>query len=572
MRVLRALCHVFRARLSRLADAWAARMAALTAPALPPGRALDPLTAGDAETARAFARGQLGHGALAVRWRSGSPFAVQIGPLAHEALHGFRWLDDALAAEPEDAAALRAIAFDGLRRMARGRGSGWRADLAGSRLIALAAAWPLLLRRADPSQRRALARAFGAHARFVARRLRSAAPGAPALTTAAGLTAAGLATNDKAMAARGGAVMGRAAEAMIDGDGGVTDRNPETLATAAALIAWAIEAMTAADIHPDPRLPTALIRAVAALRTLRLGDGGLVRLHGARAGDPATLALTLARSSVLERTSGAHRRRDACGVTRMTAGRLTLLIDAAPPPEGPLATASTLALAASVGSTRLFDAVGAGWPLGGEWTLAARATAAFCAVEIGGASSARLAPGGWSGRVLGRGFAARPSAVTIERAEDDDGQWLLADHDGYRARFGLLVRRRLFLARDGRDLRGEDAIAPIDPARPGPDRDFCVRFHLAPEVEARAVGDAIALALPDGAVWRFAAGGAPARLAESVALDTAHSGPTAASQIVVAARATAGTARLAWRLTEETPPARARRRAADAEMTMSGSL
>ncbi|MFN3615889.1 MAG: heparinase II/III family protein, partial [Rubrimonas sp.] len=533
MRVLLALRAVTRRRLARLMDAWAARMAALTAAPHKPERALDPLTPGDAEAARAFAHGQLGQGALAVRWRSGSPFAATLGPLARDALYGFGWLDDAMAAEPEDAAALRSIAFDGLKRMARGAGPGWRADLAGSRVIAMAAAWPMLLRRADARQKRALARAFGVHARFLERRMPAAPAGLPALTAAAGLAAAGLVAGDRALAARGGAAMGRAAEALIDGDGGVADRNPETLATAAALIAWAVEAMTTAGAHPDPRLPTALIRAVGALRALRLGDGGLVRLHGARAGDPAGLALTLSRAAALTRSAGVQRRREACGAARVTAGRLTLLIDAAPPPPGPLATASTLALAVSIGRARLFDAIGPGWPLGGDWTLAARATAAFCAVEIGGASSARLASGGWAGRVLGRGFASGPTSVVFERAEDDDGHWVLAEHDGYRRRFGMMVRRRLFLARDGRDLRGEDAIAPADPARPGPDRDFCVRFHLAPEIEARADGDAVALTLPDGAVWRFTAGGAPARLAESVALDTPRGGPTAAQQIVV---------------------------------------
>ncbi|PIP96993.1 MAG: heparinase, partial [Rhodobacterales bacterium CG18_big_fil_WC_8_21_14_2_50_71_9] len=84
-----------------------------------------------------------------------------------------------------------------------------------------------------------------------------------------------------------------------------------------------------------------------------------------------------------------------------------------------------------VGRQRLFGGVGPGAAFGPEWAVAARATAAHAALEIAGASAARLAPEGLAARVFGRGFAQGPSHVAAERLRDAGAEWLRAEHDGY---------------------------------------------------------------------------------------------------------------------------------------------
>ena len=69
--------------------------------------------------------------------------------------------------------------------------------------------------------------------------------------------------------------------------------------------------------------------------------------------------------------------------------------------------------------------------------------------------------------------------------------WIAASHDGYVRRFGLIHRRRLFLARGGGDLRGEDRLL-LPPGKSLPRRTagkpFAIRFHLHPAV---AVGEPV---------------------------------------------------------------------------------
>ena len=106
---------------------------------------------------------------------------------------------------------------------------------------------------------------------------------------------------------------------------------------------------------------------------------------------------------------------------------------------------------------------------------------------------------------LGRGV----EEVVVQTRRSEEGQWIEASHDGYVKRFGMIVRRQLFLSPDGQDLRGEDVIEPASksllqaPARPR----YAVRFHLGPGVAATPTADGAGalLKLPQGRVWAMKA-------------------------------------------------------------------
>ncbi|SDZ73527.1 heparinase II/III domain-containing protein [Rubrimonas cliftonensis] len=574
--VFRALGALAGRRLRRWGDRWSAWMAARRArPAAPTGGALDPLETGDPERARLLAR-------EAALFRGAAPAAGAVSPFSARApspewsreLADFGWLDDALAGVRRDRASLRGWVYDWLKR-GGGGADVWRADVAGRRLGALACAWPALRAGATPEQARRLALSLDAHVAHVARRMRAAPHGLGRLEAAAGLVAGAAAIDGRDRELRAGLrALGAAAEALIDGDGGLETRNPADLARAVALLGWVAEIAGRRGEAFEPHAAGALARAAPALRAVVLGDGGLARFHGAGPAADALADPALARAAAAPAHGARGLRRDAAmGFARLSAGRAALIVDAGPPPPTGVAGASALALEFAVGRERVFGAIGPGAAFGAAWAAAARATAAHSAVEVADVSSSRLGPAGFAARVRGRRFRAPPPTVSVERARDEIGQWLRGEHDGYLARFGAVVSRRLLLAHDGRDLRGEDTLSCPDAAarrrfdaaarRAGGALPFLVRFHLAPEVSARLEGGAVVVVAPSGAEWRLRAAGAGLRLEESASLDDRTARRRESTQIVLAGAARDYWGRVAWALEQTAPePARRRRPAA----------
>ena len=551
-----------RRTLRAMRDRLAARRAGLLARrAVPAAQSPEPLAIGDADTAAALAAGVVRLGGERVDLGTRSPWTAKPPSAAwREALHGFDWLDDAVMGRRSERARLRGWVFDWLRRFGRGGGPGWTAALAGRRLMRLATEMPALLRDARPAEAALLLRGLRVHLAFLRARYKAADGLADRADAAAGLVFGALAVQGAARALAAGRAALGSVGAAITPDGGVATRDPGLQARLFVLLATTAHAMVAAGQTPDPRHLAALKRLGPGLRALRLGDGGLPRFHGSCAVPVGMRAGQLDQAFALAGATARGPRQEGCmGFMRLSAGRTTVVVDAAPPPRGvPLAGAGVLGLEMSVGRLRLLGSVGPGVALGGEWAVASRATAAHAAVEIAGASAGRLAPDGWSARRLGRPLLAGAETVDAERADDLDGLWLRAEHDGYLARFGLIVARRLHLSRDGCDFRGEDTVScPTPAARTAFNRaaeaggvPFCVRFHLAPSVEASPYlgGRAVRMRLPDGSFWVLRASGGTLRLTESVWIDGAGRRAEPTLQIVIAARAEGYFGRVTWAL------------------------
>lgn len=559
---LAALRHSLRHRARRLGNRLAAQRAGLltmrgTLAAQPP----EQLAIGDSETATALAAGLVRLAGERVELGTRSPWAVTPPTAAwRDALHGFAWLDDALVARKAERARLHGWVHDWLRRHGRGSGPGWEPGLAGQRLMRLATATPVLLREARPQDARLLLRGLRVHLAFLRARHRRADSLRERAEAAAGLVFGALCVQgERRSLTLGQTALGAVAE-QIGPDGGVPSREPGLQAWLFVLLATAAHAMVAAGHTPDPRHLAALARLGPGLRALRMGDGGLPRFHGSCALPQGLREGMLDQSFAQAGAAARGTRRDLCmGFQRLSAGRTAVIVDAAPPPKGlPSAGASPLALEVSVGRVRLFGSVGPGSALGGEWAVAARATAAHSAVEIAGASAARLAPDGWAARRLGRPLVDGAKMVECERADDLDGLWLRGEHDGYLARFGLIVARRLHLSRDGCDFRGEDSLTcPTPAARATFDRaareggvPFCVRFHLAPQVEAELYlgGRAVRMRLPDGSFWVMRGSGGTLTLEESIWIDGTRRGALPTRQIVLAGKAEGYFGRVTWAL------------------------
>mgnify|MGYP003625746535 CR=1 FL=1 len=150
-----------------------------------------------------------------------------------------------------------------------------------------------------------------------------------------------------------------------------------------------------------------------------------------------------------------------------------------------------------------------GLPFGDQ--AAVRRTSAHSTLILSGRDSATFSLND-STRLLS---ASGPDGISAKRLEEADEIWLDAQHGGYKPAHGLLHRRRLFMAGDGRRLAGEDSLVRPISQTPAEDRKFInfeIRFHLHPTVEAMMGKDAIRLICENGAVWRFKTSHEGARL------------------------------------------------------------
>ena len=349
-------------------------------------------------------------------------------------------------------------------------------------------------------------RTLAAHQRYLTRAWPLAGDGLPRLRALAGLVWTGVVLPHAGHAAAL-AEMAALSEALVDAEGGTPSRSPEDLAEILILLIWTARLLEDADQHAMGPHLQAIVRAVPAMRPLRLGDGGMARFHGGGAGSAGRLDQALAELRLVTQPKP----KLPMGFARLSGGRVALMMDGAAPPQGEMATrahAGTLAFEMSVGRQRLVVNAGPGQIFGGDWALVGRQTAAHSTVEVDGRSSARIEATGLAARTFGARLVDGPAVVSVRQAQDATGQWLLATQDGYVASHGLLQERRLFVDARGQELRGEEILTVADArARTQFERratagrlGFAARFHLHPAVKAEldAGRQLVTLTLPLG--------------------------------------------------------------------------
>jgi uncharacterized heparinase superfamily protein len=461
-------------------------------------------------------------------------------------LHGFGWLRDCAAAPSEEAGnEARRLTDAWVKAFGRWNSFSWSQDVLSSRLMNWLRNGELLFGAADEPEpeaaryRSARLRCLVRQARYLQRALPLAPDGSIRLRCAAALTLAGLCLPGQgAMLKAALSTYSQEIERQILPDGGHISRAPRAVAEALIDLVTVRDVAASLDTELPPGLTRAIDRLAPMSRFFQMVDGGLANFHGGGEGDRAALAAILERDDIKSRSFGFA---PHSGYQRAQAGGATILLDVGEPPRGELsvdAHASALAFELCTASGRLV--VNCGWDddQPANWREAVRATAAHSTLTLEETSSARLLPPGWRRDLLGARLATSPGPVTARRNEEDMGVWLEGGHEGYREQYGLSHRRRVFLAADGGDLRGEDAL--FRPIEDGPPEDvdvrwrFAIRFHLHPSVRASLARDSMSVLLvqESGAGWRFRSDGGPIRLERSVYL-AAGAPPQRATQIVV---------------------------------------
>ena len=296
----------------------------------------------------------------------------------------------------------------------------------------------------------------------------------------------------------------RIIEKQILPDGGHVSRNPSLMLRLLRLFIELRALLVTGQIETPESLQGAIDRMGPILRCLRLGDGSLALFNGGTEETNDSINLTFMQSGAKAKAiiNAPH-----SGYQRLAARRTVMLLDTGAPPPAPFdrhAHTAPLSFELSVGKDRLI--VNCGSFLGADpaWRAALRATAAHSSLTVNDTNAVETAS---NGKVLSKNLL-----VDFTRRESEGNIWLEASHSGYGKRFNILHKRRLYLAADGEDIRGDDELTgAVDGA-------FAIRFHFHPDIRVSLIqdGSAALMQLKNGMGWRLRVNGGLLSLDDSI--------------------------------------------------------
>ena len=554
----------YTARKARFLNRVYARLATRTRAATGFVSSPEPRTIGSFAKGRQLVAGNFLFAGYLIEAPAASIWALKAPNAAFEGdLHGFAWMDDlAAVGDTPSRASMQSWLWEWIDQFGRGSGAGWTPDLTGRRLIRWINHALFVLRGQENDRSDAFYLSLAQQTTFLSKRWHSASPGLPRFEALTGLIYAGLSLQGMESLARPAIkALAKECSVQVDSEGGLPTRNPEELLAVYALLTWAAAALEDAGLEVPAEHLGAIERITPTLRTLRHSDGGLARFHGGGRGQEGWLDHALAAAGI--KTSQPDGL--SMGFGRLSAGRTSVIVDAAVPPRGSASRsghASTLAFELTSGRRPLVVNCGSGASFGAEWRRAGRATPSHSTVILDGYSSARLGDADRASSL--ETLIDAPKHVPIELSQAPDGLRFQGGHDGFCDIHGLTHARTLELTFDGRGLAGEDMLLAMEDAQKRQfDRSmddvrlggvpFDVRFHLHPEVDATLDlgGAAVSMALKSGEIWVFRHDGKfNLALEPSVYLETGRLKPRASQQVVLSGRAVEYATRIRWSLSK----------------------
>ena len=354
------------------------------------------------------------------------------------------------------------------------------------------------------------------------------------------LTAA-IAMTAFALCIQGGANLLKRAVATLNGqlnkqillDGGPIGRNPQTLVDLLFDLLPLRQAFAARGLSPPPDLLNAIDRMTPALRMFRHGDGSLALFNGTGVTAPERIAIVLSYEDARGQPMFNAR---YSGYQRLEGGDALVLVDAGPPPP-PLFShaghAGCLSFEFSLGAERIVVNCGSPGPQRADLCAMARTTAAHSTLIVDDASSClfsrQAGVRGWFDDEILSG----PKHVPVTRTDDEREMTVVASHDGYHKRFGLIHERKLTLQTHGGRLEGLDRLT-AEREIGAKETRYAIRFHIHPSVALTSIWEGLGVLLQtaNGVALTFEAGGLPVVVEESIFF-AATDGPRSCEQIVI---------------------------------------
>ena len=421
-------------------------------------------------------------------------------------IHRFFWLRDLIATGSSGEALGRSLIVSWTDHFGRWDAFAWRADVVADRVINWLSAAPSVITTLEQSARETIFDSLSRQVRHLL--LMQEEPmtlyGAFRRAVALVLAGASLPDGDK-YRETGLAALEQELEQQLLADGGHISRRPSRLAEMLIDLHIAEDILLRMGQSAPGFLTRAQSRMQNMLKFLATPDGGCLVGHG---GSDGTDGLVKTALSPYGDGGGRFAFAQLTGYHRIQADKLTVYIDTAEAPaddSGQLCAASCLALSLFDGPDRLITQIGATDDLDPEWLMAARRTGAHSTLQIGDEDSAPFLPSAQSGLFAPSG----PDSVSARRLEEADQFLLEAQHGGWREKYGLIHRRRLYINKDGRRLTGEDSLSrPLSENMSPPNEPipYAIRFQLHPDVKLAEGPDdrTLFLGLEDrGRVWRL---------------------------------------------------------------------
>lgn len=484
------------------------------------------------------------------------------------ALHGFSWLRHLRASESTlSRSNARALVDEWLRLSTKLPEIAWDDTVTARRLLSWLSQSPLILEDCDHAFYQRFLKGIGRHVHQLRKALPRSAEGVTRMRMIMALTAAASAIADQPRLARWATrALDSEIETQVLTDGGHISRHPGVILDLLVDLLPIRQALSVRGITPSATLGEAIDRMMPMLRFFRHGDGAFALFNGMGPTHTDLIATVLAYDDSRGTAPGNARH---SGYQRITAGSTVVLMDTGTPPPlryAKTAHAGCLSFELSDRTNRIV--VNCGMPVGGRaaWRDLARSTAAHSTLTVADTSSARILPDSGLGARLGPLLHAGPRTVGVVREDEETQISVIANHDGYAAKFGLVHERTIVVGADGRIVMGRDR---LEPARTGASErePFAIRFHLHPLVRANRSqsGQSVLIVCEDRSAWRFSAEDVEPELEESVFLAGAH-GMRRTLQIVLYGRV-AGLTTVTWQFEKEADAerTRGRRRAGEGE-------
>ncbi len=278
-------------------------------------------------------------------------------------------------------------------------------------------------------------------------------------------------------------------------DGGHVSRSPEALAEALLDIQAVEDLLLRLGVNAPAFLTRLQPRMATMLDFLGPPDGGLLADNGGGDGfappehavRPGVQAGSLKAAALAPygATNAKFMFARLTGYQRVVAEDLMLYLDTGQGPQrlyGGRSHAGALSITVNDGPDRLLGACGAYDDLEPALKDAARRTAAHSVLSLNREDSAIFSFEPLTGLRAPEG----PASISAHRLEENEQFLLEGQHGGWRVRHGLIYRRRLYIAKNGARIIGEDCLSrPMAETTPAGALHvpYAIRFHLHPDVQ-----------------------------------------------------------------------------------------
>ena len=445
---------------------------------------------------------RIGHERLQLQ-NGGAPWTIP-APSRHysDRLHRFEWLSALLGEGPAGADKARALVDSWITHFGKFHSFHWRLSPLVVRVWEWMLAGPALFETGPPEICRTRLDALVQQARFVRNSLETCTDPATRWRGVCVLVAEALCLREGRGAEGALAQLETECTAQILPDGGHVSRSPEVLLRALTDLIILRDAVARAGREEPAFFAKWIPRMGAMLAFFQLADGGLCPFNAGSEARPEAVRSVLATLETPPRNFSFAMK---SGFQKLKKKQLCLILDAgAAPPSlfAGQAHSGPLGFELSDGPDRIVTSCGFSPEVNLGWQAAVRRTGAHSTLSLAGRDASPFITFEPTRLLSPEG----PVGISAKRLEEADEIWLDAQHGGWKERFGLIHRRRLFMSGGGDRLTGEDSLVrPVSRSldETGKFVSFDIRFHLHPSIKATTRNDAIDLETETGALWRF---------------------------------------------------------------------